>query len=590
MKTNIFRVREKKEKRIIIEEERTKNPLLLFFKRYKNLLMLFLITLLVSMLLVSVGVAFSLFRGSNDYDISYVSGDEVIDANNDPDIGDDDVKEELLGEVARKEGVVVLVESFMSNQGDVIYYYTDGTAVIIQSNGKIYRVSPKSNGNYGVDKNGKIDDKVNKILVTSSTSTLADGTTITYYSDGTAKVDLKEKTIFVRDSNNIKLNGGTSFSYVSPSGVALSKENNNIGGYKVITFTDGTTYIQIGNQKFVVNKNTPVTVSDGVIYDKNNTFGVISEQTLKDGNVVTHFGNGAATITDKDGNVIYVKKAGDIVVKKQNLYEIITNEYGFSRTVVNCPDGKKVIYFDNGAAIIVQPNGNRQYVADNTDIVYDGNKNISSMPDTAMQTSVRKTTDGNQVINFDNGKSQVIKSDGTSYIVDTNKLTFLSNGEISNEPKEVEKNKEPKQEEEIDPAEGIYISEAENKYNKQKNIEDTTFIIRNDNTKGRTLRITIEEVNNYNKYNTRRLEPKFVKFQATVGDNYVPAKKLTDTLWRNSSDRVNYIIYDGVIGAKSTVTVALSLYVDYAELNNEHQNTGFIGTINVYVDGNKARS
>ena len=590
MKTNIFRVREKKEKRIIIEEERTKNPLLLFFKRYKNLFMLFLITLLVSMLLVSVGVAFSLFRGSNDYDISYVTGDEIIDANNDPDIGDDDVKEELLGEVARKEGVVVLVESFMSNQGDVIYYYTDGTAVIIQSNGKIYRVSPKSNGNYGIDKNGKIDDKVNKILVTSTTSTLADGTIITYYSDGTAKVDLKEKTIFVRDSNNIKLNGGTNFSYVSPSGVALSKDNNNVGGYKVITFTDGTTYIQVGNQKFVVNKNTPVTVSDGVNYDKNNTFGVISEQILKDGNVVTHFGNGAAIITDKDGNVIYVKKSGDIVVKNQNLYEIITNEYGFSRTVVNCPDGKKVIYFDNGAAIIVQPNGNRQYVADNTDIVYDGNKNISSMPDTSMQTSVKKTTDGNQVINFDNGKSQVIKPDGTSYIVDTNKLTFLPDGNISNEPKEVEKNKEPKPEEDFDPAEGIYISEAENKYNKQKNIEDTTFIIRNDNTKGRTLRITIEEVTNYNKYNTRRLEPKYVKFQATVGDNYVPAKKLTDALWRNSSGRVNYVIYDGVIGAKSTVTVALSLYVDYAELNNDHQNTGFIGTINVYVDGNKARS
>ena len=104
------------------------------------------------------------------------------------------------------------------------------------------------------------------------------------------------------------------------------------------------------------------------------------------------------------------------------------------------------------------------------------------------------------------------------------------------------------------------------------------------------MRITIEEVTNYNKYNTRRLEPKYVKFQATVGDNYVPAKKLTDALWRNSSGRVNYIIYDGVIGAKSTVTVALSLYVDYAELNNDHQNTGFIGTINVYVDGNKARS
>ena len=589
MKTNIFRVKEKKEKRIIIEEERTKNPLILFFRRYKNLIALLLITLLVCMLLVSIGIAFSLFRGSNDYDITYINGSEKIESNNNPDIDDDDIKEELLGEVSRREGVVVLVESFMSNQGDVVYYYTDGTAIIVQSNGNIYRVSPKDNGDYGVDKNGKIDETTSKILVSSKTSTLSDGTVITYYSDGTAKVDLKEETIFVRDSNNIKIDNGTSFSYVNPSGVALTKDSNKISNWSVVSFTDGTFLIEQGGRKFIVNKNTPVSIGDTVTYDKNNIFAVIGEQTLKDGNVLTHFSNGAATITDTNGNVIYVKKAGDIIVKNQKLYEIITNQYGFSRSIVNCPDGKKVVYFDNGGAVIIQPNGTRQYVEDNTEIIYDQNKNISSMPNVSLQTGTRTTTSGDRVINFDNGKSQVIKSDGTSYIVDTSKLTFLANGEITNEPKEVEKNTKPKEEEEFDPSEGIYVSEAENKYNDFKNIEDTTFIIRNDNNKSRTLRITIEEVDNYQKFNTKRLDPKYVKYQATIGDSYVSARKLTSSLWRNSSGKVNYVIYDGVIDAKTTETIALSLYVDYAELTNEYQNTGFIGTINVYVDGNSAK-
>ena len=590
MKTNIFRVKEKKEKRIIIEEERTKNPLLLFFRRHKSFLMLLLITLLVCMLLVSVGIAFSLFRGSNDYDISYVNGSEEIDSNNDPDIDDDDVKEFLLGEVARAEGVVVLVESFMSNQGDVISYYTDGTAVVVQSNGNIYRVSPKSDGSYGVDRNGKIDDSVKKILVTSKTSTLADGTVITYYSDGTAKVELKQESIFVRDSNNIKIENGSNFSLVNPSGVALTKDINKLNNTRVITFTDGTAIIYQGDKKILVNKNTPVSVGEVVSYDRNNTFGVISEQTLKDGNVITHYGNGAATITDTDGNVIYVKKAGDIVLKNQKLYEIITNEYGFSRTIVNCPDGKRVVYFDNGAAVIIWPNGNRQYVADNTEIIYDGNKNISSLPNVSQQISQRKTTNGEQVFNFDNGKSQVIKSDGTSYIVDTSKLTFAPDGNISNEPEDVKKNSKPKEEDEFDPAEGIYISQAENKYNDFKNIEDTTFIIRNDNNKSRSLRITIIEVENYRRFRTTRLHPKFVKFQATIGDSYVSARSLTSNMWKDSSDKLNYVIYDGNIEAKSTISVALSLYVDYAELTNEYQNTGFIGTINIYIDDNNTKN
>ena len=594
MKTNNFSVKEKKEKRIVLEEERTKNPLLLFFRRYKNFFMLFLISLLVCMLLASVGIAFSLLRGSNDYDITYINGGELINSNNDPSIDDEDVKESLLGEVARAEGVVVLVESFMSGQGDVISYFTDGTAIIVQSNGNIYRVAPLADGNYGVDRNGKISDSVKRIAVSSTVSNLSDGSIITYYSDGTAKVELKDETIFVRDSNNIKLDNGVSFAYTVPSGVALTKSIYKVSNnYFVTTFTDGTSLITLNDKMVIVNKNIKVTVDgDSVSYDKHNTYSVISEQTLKDGNKVTHFSNGSAIITSSSGDVIYVKKSADILLKNQKLYEIITNDYVFSRSFVKSPDGRTVIYFDNGSAIIVLPDGTRQYVEDSDDIIYDENKNIMSNPNVSNQISERKTTNGDVVYNFDNGKSQVIKSDGSSYIVDTDTLKFLPDGNITDEPVDVDKNKNKNDddkknpdEDDIDPTAGIYISEAENKYNTYKNIEDTTFIIRNDNNKPRYIKITIVEVSDYKKFDTVRLNPRYVKFQATVGDVYVPAQALNHNIWRSIDGVSNYVIYDGRIGAKSTLDVSLSLYVDYTDITNEYQNTGFLGTITVYVNG-----
>lgn len=588
MRTNVFKVKEKKDKKIVIEEERTKNSILLFFKRHRKLLLLLIITLLLCLLLVSVGIAFSLFRGSNDYDISYIDGGEIIGSNNDPNINDDDVGEELLGEISRSDGVVVLVETFMSSQGDVVYYYTDGTSVVVQASGKIYRVSPKSDGSYGIDRNGKIDSNVKKILVTSTTTTLMDGTVITYYSDGTAKVDLKGETIVVRDSNNIKLSNGEALDNVMPSGVSLSRDIAKLNMGSVITFTDKTSLVILGDKKYIVNKNTGVSVADGAIsYDVNNIFEVLGEKTYSDGNTITHFANGAATITDKNGNVIYVKKSGDILLKGQKLYEIITNEYGYSRSVVHCSNGREVTYFDNGAAIIVYPDGTRQYVSDNTEIIYDGNKNISSLPNISGQVSEKTTANGERVINFDNGKSQVIKNDGTSYIVDTSKITFKPDGNIKDDPMKDQPihGGTGTPDDDIDLGEGIYVSEAENKYNDFKNIEDTTFIIKNNNNGNRILRIAIEEVPNYNKYNTSRLNPRFVKFQATIGDSYIGATSLTNNTWVNSNGTTNYVIYDGTIKAKSTIQVALSLYVDYAMLDNSYQNKGFIGTIKIYVEG-----
>ena len=172
-------------------------------------------------------------------------------------------------------------------------------------------------------------------------------------------------------------------------------------------------------------------------------------------------------------------------------------------------------------------------------------------------------------------------------IIDTDKLTFKTE-EDDTPPEEPEKDPEeddtPPKEPDKDYGEGIYISEAENKYNDFRNVENTTFIIKNNNTSKRILRITIEEVSDYTKYNTDRLPPEFVKFQATVGDSYIPATTLTNNTWIDQEGKTNYVIYEGTINAKETQKVALALYVDYAPLTNEYQNKGFIGTIRIYVD------
>lgn len=602
MKTNIFNVREKKQNKIIVEEEKTKNPLLLFFRKNKKMLLIFLILLALSTLLVSVGGAIITIQKSQEFDLSFLNGSKKeITTNNNPTIKDEDVEEELLGPIARHEGVILLTKTFLDSDNNVIYYFSDNSAIIVKSNGKIYRVSPLENGNYGIDEKGNINNKAKKILVKATTSTLKDGTVITYYSDGSAKLEHNGITTFVRDSNNIKLDAGVSLKNVVPSGVSISDNITKKSDITMITYTDKSKQITINNKKYILNSKIDTTVdNENIAYDSNNIFKVRKETILKDGNTITYYENGSAVITDNDNNTIYVKKSGDIVIKNKKIYEIITNKYGYSTITKTTNDNKKVTYFDNGAAIIENKDGTKSYVEDNNDIIYDSVNKIKGSPSQSNQKSVKKTTDGYTVINFENGKSQIIKKDGSSFIIDTSKVIFDATGSIAQKPKnDNTQSKDNKNDQDSssdntqtdednntksDPIEGMYVSDANNKYNDSKSIEDTTFIIRNTNSKQKKYRIVIEEVEDYKKYSASRLEPKFVKFQATIGNNQVRATKLTNETWTDENGKTTYVIYDGTINAQSRLEVALTLYVDYEPLNNTYQNKSFIGTIKVYVN------
>lgn len=585
MKTNLFKVREKKEKKIIIEEEKYKNPFIIFFLRYKSFILMSIGLILVCIMLISVGLAFSLFGSSSDFDITYIEGDGVVKPNADPDIKDDDVMEELTG--TGTEGVVILVDRFMTKAGDIVIFFSDGTAIVFQADGNIYKVFPTSEGQYGIDRDGNFVDGSIKGRVTSRTDTLSDNTIITYYSDGTAQIEHNNIIIYARDSDKIESNN-SSFYEVLPSGVSMESSNSNKNGLNVIEFSDGSYMIINGNNKYIVNKNTEVKVDDDVYYDKQNAFATIGEKKLTDNNTVTYFEDGSAVITDENGKNIYVNKSGDIVIKENKIFEIVTNNKGYSTYDKRCPDGTLVTYYDNGAAVITNVGGVKTYIEDSGDIIYDDNGNILEILDKVRTViSSGKMETGESVTNFDNGKSQIINKDGTSYITDSTNIKLVDD----NENLETPGNNDPDDGSGIGSGtgggtvdtSGIYVSDAENTYNYSKSIEATSFIIRNKDSSSRRFRIVIEEVNDYSKYNTVRLDPKFVKFQAVIGGDYVSSTRLDSNVWNDSDGSVNYVIYDGDVKAKSTVSVSLSLYVDYAELDNSYQNKGFIGTIKVYL-------
>ena len=83
------------------------------------------------------------------------------------------------------------------------------------------------------------------------------------------------------------------------------------------------------------------------------------------------------------------------------------------------------------------------------------------------------------------------------------------------------------------------------------------------------------------------MEPKYVKYQALIGTNFISDRRLIEDVWDNNGTVNyvidNYILYEGVINAVSTIEVTITLYVDYSELDNSKQDKYFIGTVKTYV-------
>ena len=615
MKTNLFKVREIKKDKIVVEEEQLKHSFLFFFKKHVKLLTILMSIIGISTIAGVLGITISLIGNTGDFDITYISGSDKINSN---DANDDEVEKELLGDIAIKDGVVLVTKKFITKKGDVVTYYSDGTSLIVTSKGKIKRVVARKDGSYGIDENGKIDPNTVVKIVTSTTNTLDDGTVITYYSDGSAEITKDKLTIFIRDSKNIKFDLNSTnqiFNSVAPSGVSLPKENNKLGNYKYTEFLDGTILIEKENEKYIVHNKEDVNLTeDGFTFPNNNGQTIKYTKTYDDGNTIDYYNDGSAIITDQNGNKISIRKIGDINIVDNKVFEIYPSKVAYATSKVTSPDGKTITYYDNAAAVIKKSDGTKEYIEDNSQIKYDSSKNISSIPNNKSNQDIQKTLpDGTQITSFDNDKVQVIEPNGTDYIVDKDDLKYDISGNIEkptipNKPKPSDSKTSKVTSSQVISSEtnsatsgsgtgygsgvlpdgDLDMTEAKNEWNYSKSLETSDFKITNKNKHAKKFRIVIEEVEDYSKFNVTSMKTQaheaayYVNYRATFGNTITSATRLSDVKDKNDKDKNTYVIYEGILGAKSELRVSVVLYIDYEPLDNSFQNKAFIGTIKLY--------
>lgn len=691
-----FRVKKIDNKKIVIEEEKKKNhPILLFFFNHKLLFFLLLLFVLI-FLIIGFQLVITSLKGSMDPNdiltslvLDFHDGTGDVNLNGNKPFTDDNAKRKLYekyGNIGLKDGVILEVKTITLADKTIIYY-SDGSAMIINKNGSIVRVSSLDDGSFGVDDEGNIKKGAKTLNVRLiNTVTLKDKTIIKYYSDGSAEITCKGKKIFVRDGSTIKLSKNNEYIIkINPSGISFLKEEKKIGNSNIKYYSDGTIKVIIDNTEYVIRNDKDIKIEgNNISFPNNNAAVVIDTKKLEDGTIVKYYSDGSAEVIKTDGEIIFVRQSGDILYNgNERIREIIEDNIGYKIYEKNTPNGDKVIIFDDGSAVIVHPNGSKEYVDENSDIKYDENGNIKDIEESGKdnkyevvlkdgtvitiyedgdavidypngdkkyvndyddikydedgniktingETSNLKDKnvlpDGTIVTGFENGVIEIVEPDGDRYLIKDTDIVYDKDGNIdkiiNNENKDVGKNTLPDgtivtEFEDDDkvmieyPDGTVIVTDKDNiKYDEDGNIDnidtglvvdmedkdeddeiDNDITITNPTNKDLKYRLVIEETDNYAKYNVKRLPVDFVKYQIDVDYNNSTPKYLNTNIWTMGDilegglkiEKDTYILYEGIIDAKSSVDINLSLWLDYENITNENQNSAFIGTIKAYA-------
>ena len=192
MRTNLFNLKRHKQNKIVLEEEVIDNPFLYFYKKYYKYLILLIILLALISIIVSLYYALVNLRGTtkvvtniNNVVVKFDDDYNINSINMKPISGGKANEEfyERYGNVGLKEGVIFVVKEISTKNGTVTFF-SDGTSMLIKTNGKITRISSLKNGDYGINENGEIivGAKTKEISIVK-TITLEDNIVIIYYSD-----------------------------------------------------------------------------------------------------------------------------------------------------------------------------------------------------------------------------------------------------------------------------------------------------------------------------------------------------------------------------------------------------------------------
>lgn len=289
------------------------------------------------------------------------------------------------------------------------------------------------------------------------------------------------------------------------------------------------------------------------IYSVNGNYG-ITESGVIDSKAITNDLSGEYKKNDKYNiNLIYLSDGSVIVIKdKVELFvrnsDITSNDDEFFTTL-------------SGVSTPISKKGNKYTYSDGTIkekdyIIVDDIKYA--------KVDEKKTKDNIKIIYYDNGYAEIIYNNLNVMVKNSEHIRYNDNifEIIDNDKKDVI---------EIKDIMDIKDIKLENKNNTVSN-----------------YMIVLEESNNYDKYNiSKKLPSKYINYNIYVNGNKiinnVLDKKLDNTSGIENGEN-SYLIYEGKIDKLSELTVKVGMWVSYEDITNEYMNSGFVGTMKVYIE------
>ena len=574
MRTNIFNFKKIKKNKIVLEEETTDGPFLIFLKKNKKLILLILgLLILLTIILTIYYAVISIKEGTkvvtniNNVVVDFDEDNTVSSINMKPISGGEANKEfySRYGNIGLSEGVIFVIKEIDTKNGHLILF-SDGSSMLIKSNGAIVRISSLPNGDFGIrEEDGSIivGAKTKEISITK-TAILEDNTIVIYYSDNSCRVIISTRSdMLVRNSDRLVIKNNRLIT-IEPSGVSKELKAEEKSNYKITYYEDGTMKIEDGKNTYVVRNNEDINMNN-MTYPFYNEATIIKTIDLKDGSKLIYYSDGLAEYINKDNVSIMVRKSKDIIYTDERVIEIVDTKYAHISSIRNTDD-KKVTYLDNAGGLIENKDGTFEYVYENSEIKYDKDGDILDSIKTIKEINHKETPNGALIINLEDGNS-IIKDDNGYRVVPTDKIVFDKDGNIKG------------------------ITGEDDIKDDSKSISDNHFIIENKGNDDVKYLVTIEVSDNYKKYASILLNPIYLRYNMVVNSTYIENKKFDNllpigTILENNTKitKETYVLYTGTLESGKTADVTLGIWLDYTDITNEYQESVFVGTITIYSE------
>lgn len=384
--------------------------------------------------------------------------------------------------------------------------------------------------------------------------------------------------------------------------IAITLSFKNIGESSIVMYESNGVVVSFNGSDNSIINGTPITkeYAEKVFYSNLNNDNYLRGVVIKvkeidingdnyifysDKTVIIKYNDGSFKKVYPLDNKYAVNDKGEINSKA--IYKDLSGEYK-----KNSKYDIDIIYLSDGSVIIIKDNINfyvRNSDITNNDSFYTNLSGVSSL----FNVDDNKYYYSNGIIKEDN----FIIVNGVKYskdyekddIFDNIKVIYYDNGYAEvicgNLSIMVEKS------EHIKYNNNIFEIIDNNKYKENIDIKDIMDIknitLKNTNDKKANYMVVLEESssNSYSKYDiSKRLDNKYIYYNTYINGNIVKNKILDNSINIADNDKNNYLICEGIIDKLSEISIDIGMWVDYESITNEYMNSGFVGTIKVYIE------